>query len=253
MRPIYSMSRRDLVALPMLPQNLEEAIIQAQAATKAAIAAGHRKITAEIIYPELRFMGIAEQFLPVFAEYGGTLRVLFTDTGAAALAKRDWPNADFKIADMGSSRSPVIEKIQPEDQLFVAVEPSAVEVEQIEKLCLAADDRPVVLLLPKMEDAAIVGIGYAARQLRDRFISTLTNAYYIKPVSDEVIIYRCFPSPWQVWQMQEDEYQIVAELDHKPLGDELDTILAGDKGATEAATPAGMFAGLQRFMRTLSR
>jgi Domain of unknown function (DUF1995) len=242
-----------VVVLPMLPQNLEEAIVQAQAATKAAIEAGHRKITAEIIYPELRFMGIAQQFLAVFAEYGGTMRVLFTDAGAAALAKRDWPDADFKIADMGSSRSPVIDKIQPEDQLFVAVEPSAVEVEQIEKLCQAADDRPVVLLLPKMEDAAIVGIGYAARQLRDRFISTLTNAYYIKPVSDEVIIYRCFPSPWQVWQLKEDEYQILAELDHKPLGDELDTILAGRQGATEAASPAGMFAGLQRFMRTLSR
>jgi Domain of unknown function (DUF1995) len=238
----------------MLPQNLEESIEQAQAATTAALAAGHRRVTAEFIYPELRFMGIAEQFLPVFAEYGSALRVFFSDTGAAALAKRDWPDAGFKISDMGSSRSPIVDKLQPEDQIYVAVEPSAVEVEQIEKLCLNADDRPVVLLMPKLEDAAIVGIGYAARQLRDRFISTLVTAYYIKPLSDEVIIYRCFPGEWQVWQSKDGgEYQVVAELSHKPLGDELDRILSGGDDAAAPVTPAGMFAGLQRFMRTLSR
>jgi hypothetical protein len=239
----------------MLPQNLEESIEQAQSATVAALEAGHRRVTAEFIYPELRFMGIAEQFLPVFAEYGSGLRVFFSDTGAAALAKRDWPNAGFKISDMGSSRSPIGDKTQPEDQIYVAVEPSAVEVEQIEKLCLNADDRPVVLLMPKLEDAAIVGIGYAARQLRDRFISTLVTAYYIKPLSDEVIIYRCFPGEWQVWQVKDGgEYEVVAELSHKPLGDELDRILSGGDATADApVTPAGIFAGLQRFMRTLSR
>jgi hypothetical protein len=240
----------------MLPQNLEESIAQAQSATTAAIAAGHAKVTVEIVYPELRFMGVAEKFLPVFADDGSGLRVLFTDTGAAALAKRDWPNAEFQIADMGSSRSPVTEKIQSEDRLFVAVEPSAVEVEQIEKLCQAAEGRPVVLLLPKLEDAAIVGIGYAARQLRDRFITTLTTAYYIKPLSDDLIIYRCFPGQWQVWQIPNggDAYEVMAELDHKPMGDELDNLLAGGTAADPAQPKAaGIFSGLQRFMRTLSR
>jgi Domain of unknown function (DUF1995) len=240
----------------MLPQNLEESIAQAQSATTAAIAAGHAKVTVEIVYPELRFMGVAEKFLSVFTDDGSGLRVLFTDTGAAALAKRDWPNAEFQIADMGSSRSPVTEKIQPEDRLFVAVEPSAVEVEQIEKLCQAATGRPVVLLLPKLEDAAIVGIGYAARQLRDRFITTLTTAYYIKPLSDDLIIYRCFPGQWQVWQIPTggDAYEVMAELDHKPMGDELDNLLAGGTAADPAQPKAaGIFSGLQRFMRTLSR
>jgi hypothetical protein len=238
----------------MLPQSLEEAIEQSKVATQAAIDAGHLKITTEFIYPELRFMGIAEQFLPFLTEqYGGTMRVLFTDTGAAALARRDWPEAGFKIGDVGSSRSPVVEKIQPEDRIFVAVEPSAVEVEQIEKLCQAAaeEDRPVILLMPRLEDAAIVGIGYAARQLRDRFIKTLTNAYYIKPLSDEVVIYHCFPDQWQVWQAKDGEYQVIAELPYKPLGDQLDTILMGDQESAPTKA-SGIFSGLQRFMRTLS-
>ncbi len=235
----------------MLPQSIEEAIEQAKIATQAAIAAGHPKITIEIVYPELRSMGVAQQFLPFLAEeYGATLRVLFTDTGAAALARRDWSAAKFQISDVGSSRSPVVDKIQPEDRIYVAVEPSAVEVEQIEKLCGVAEDRPVVLLLPRLEDAAIVGIGYAARQLRDRFIKNLTTAYYIKPLSDEVAIYRCFPGQWQVWRMQDEEYQVVAELPYKPLGDELDRILMGDEESAPA-TAAGIFSGLKRFMKTL--
>ncbi len=235
----------------MLPQSIEEAIEQAKVATQEVIAAGHPKITVEIVYPELRSMGVAQQFLPVLAEeYGATLRVLFSDTGAAALARRDWPTAGFQISDMGSSRSPVIDKIQPEDRLYVAVEPSAVEVEQIEKLCGAAAGRPVVLLMPKLEDAAIVGIGYAARQLRDRFIKNLTTAYYIKPLSNEVTIYRCFPGQWQVWQVVDGNYQVISELPSKPLGDELDRILMADQESAPA-TAAGIFSGLKRFMKTL--
>lgn len=178
------------------------------------------------------------------------------DTGTAALAKRDWQDINFKIDDLGNSRSPIETKIQAEDQLFIAIEPSAIEVAQVEKLCLAAGDRPVILFLPKLEDAAIVGIGYAARQLRDRFMTTLTCAYYIKPLETSAI-YRCYPAQWQVWTEQGDEYTLLAERPEKPVGDELDDILTpSNPNAGDPATPTksvSIFASLGRFLRTLSR
>ncbi len=244
--------------MSQLPTTLEESIALAQAATIAAIADGHQRITVEILIPELKSMGLARQFIESFSDRGHTLKVLFPDTGAAALAKRDWQEIDFKIDDLGNSRSPIEAKIQAEDRLFIAIEPSAIEVAQIEKLCIAAGNRPVILFLPKLEDAAIVGIGYAARQLRDRFLTTLTCAYYIKPL-ETAAIYRCYPAQWQVWSEQNDagDYKLIAESPQKPVGDELDAILMpATTNPGEPATPTksvGIFASLGRFLRTLSR
>ncbi len=241
--------------MSQLPTTLEQSIALAQAATIAAIADGHQRITVEIAIPELKSMNLARQFIESFTESGNTLKVLFADTGAAALARRDWPDINFKIADLGTSRSPIAEKIQAEDQLFIAIEPSAIEVEQVEKLCVAAGDRPVILFLPKLEDAAIVGIGYAARQLRDRFLTTLTCAYYLKPLETSAI-YRCYPDQWQVWLEQDDDYTLLAECPQKPVGDELDAILMPPSAPDDSSTPvksAGVFASLGRFLRTLSR
>jgi Domain of unknown function (DUF1995) len=240
-----------------LPTTLEESIALAQTAALAAIADGYQRITVEILIPELKSMDLAQQFITAFADRGNTLKVLFTDTGAASLAKRDWTDINFKISDVGSSRSPVADKIQAEDRLFIAIEPSAVEVEQIEKLCNAAGDRPVILFLPRLEDAAIVGIGYAARQLRDRFLTTLHSAYYIKPLEASAI-YRCYPGQWQVWLEQDDDYTLLAERPQKPVGDELDEILSpstttGVEAVPKATKSGGVFASLGRFMRTLSR
>jgi Domain of unknown function (DUF1995) len=242
--------------MSQLPTTLEESIALARAATIAAIADGHQRITVEILIPELKSMSWARQFIEAFTDRGNTLKVLLPDTGAAALAKRDWQDINFKIDDLGNSRSPIETKIQAEDQLFIAIEPSAIEVAQVEKLCIAAGDRPVILFLPKLEDAAIVGIGYAARQLRDRFMTTLTCAYYIKPLETSAI-YRCYPAQWQVWVERGDEYALLAERPQKPVGDELDEILMpSNTNPSDSATPTksvGIFASLGRFLRTLSR
>jgi Domain of unknown function (DUF1995) len=242
--------------MSQLPTTLEDSILLAQAATLAAIADGHQRITIEIAIPELKSMNLARQFIAAFSDRGHTLKVFLPDTGAAALAKRDWEEIDFKIDDLGSSRSPITDKIQAEDQLFIAIEPSAIEVAQVEKLCIAAGSRPVILFLPKLEDAAIVGIGYAARQLRDRFLTTLTCAYYIKPLETSAI-YRCYPSQWQVWLERDDDYTLLAESPHKPVGDELDALLmpanpTPGNNPTSPKSPS-LFASLGRFLRTLSR
>jgi hypothetical protein len=73
-------------------------------------------------------------------------------------------------------------------------------------------------------------------------------------------VLRCYPSPWQVWQEKNDTYQLIAEVSTKPVGEELDNILAGTTQASDTATnntptpkKPGLFTNLQRFIRTLSR
>ena len=113
------------------------------------------------------------------------------------------------------------------------VAPSAVEVAQVESLCNLAGERPCVLLNPQLEDIYTVGIGMAARKLRERLLSTIEPCYYLRPI-DPAAILRSYPGLWQVWLEIDDEYQLIAEEPQRPAGDALDQILAKAMGSSEA-------------------
>ncbi|ARV60332.1 hypothetical protein BZZ01_18370 [Nostocales cyanobacterium HT-58-2] len=239
-----------------LPNSLEDAIAQARETTKAALTDGYKRLQVEILIPELKPILVAKEFLPVFEEYGSRLKVFFPDAGGAALARRDWTDVPFKILDIGTGKLPLEQKIEPEDEIFFLIAPTVVEVTEVEKMAQLVGDRPIVILNPRLEDLGAVGIGYAARQLRERFIKTLESCYYLRPVDDETAVFRCYPRAWEVWVEKSGEYQKIAELPQKPSGDELDLILAKTQpaSATIAASPAkkpNLFKGLQRFLRAL--
>jgi hypothetical protein len=239
-----------------LPKTLEDAIAQSTEAVKSALADGVTRIQVELLFPELKFMTVAEQFLPQFTEYESRLKVFFADAGAAALARRDWKDAGFQISDIGTGRAASLAaKIQPEDEIFLFIAPTSVEVPQLEKLCELIGERPVIMLTPRLEDSSIVGIGYTARETRRRFISTIESCYYIRPVDDQSALFRCYPGLWEIWLETEGEYQKITELPKKPSGDELDAILLGKGENTTESTPAkksSVFKSLQRFIKALS-
>ncbi|MFN6570413.1 DUF1995 family protein [Dendronalium sp. ChiSLP03b] len=240
-----------------LPNSLEDAIAQSRLATQAALADGYTRLQVEFLFPELKHLLVAQDFLPVFAEYESRLKVFLADAGGAALARRDWADAPFKILDIGTGRAASLQtKIQPEDEIFLFVAPTSVEVPQMEKLCQEIGDRPLVILNPRLEDSGVVGIGYAARQIRDRFLSTIESCYYLRPVDEETAVFRCYPGQWEVWVENSGEYQKIAELPKKPSGDDLDFILMkGNSQTTAEAVPTkkpSMFKSLQRFLKALS-
>ncbi|XHL97954.1 MAG: DUF1995 family protein [Microcoleus anatoxicus] len=266
-----------------LPKDLNEAIAQSRTATSAALSDGKTLLQVELVFPEiaLQAQSIAAQFVPEFEEMYSGVKVLFPDTGAAALARRDWGKTEFKVTDLGSSRTPVedkiepagksrsgrssssrkiVHKIEPEDQLFLLVNPAAVEVPQVEKLYIAAGDRPVIILNPRLEDVATIGIGYAGRQLRDRFLNKIESCYYIRAL-ESAVLFRCYPQSWQVWLSKNDDYELISETAQKPVGDDLDRILAkalgiADPDSTAPAKPlkkTGFMAELQRFLKALTQ
>jgi len=242
-----------------IPTTIPIATEQAMAATKAALDAGVSRLQVEMVIPELKQQPIAEQFLELFS--GRQFKVLFPDAGAAALARRDWNNPDFVIRGLGE----LIQTIDPEDDFYLVVNPSAVEVGKVEALCNETLDQPVVLLNPQLEDVAVVGIGYAARQLRDRFLSQIETCYYVRPV-DQGVVYRAYPGPWQIWrETAPDEYEHVQDLSTRPSGEDIDRILYGEGEPAAEAFDAqssgqggkgkkkGILAELQQFLRALSQ
>lgn len=241
---------------PTIPTTLPEATEQAKTAVQAAIKAGKTRLQVEMAIPELKHQPIAQQFLDLFGTQ--QFKVLFPDAGAAALARRDWQNPDFVIRGLNELAEPV----EADDDLYLVVNPSSIEVAAVESLCNAAGDRPVVLLNPALEDVAIVGIGYAARQLRDRFLSQIESCYYLKPI-ENAAIYRCYPGPWQVWrETAPDTYEWVCDFPKIPSGEDIDRVLYGDLAAADAppnpnnsSAPRkkGFLAELQQFLRALTQ
>ncbi|MGK7931986.1 MAG: DUF1995 family protein [Microcystaceae cyanobacterium] len=242
------------------PNSLEDIVVQAKAATQVALESGVKLCQIELVIPEiaLQAQSLAQQFIPLLEEYGSGLRVLFPDTGAAALARRDWGDTSFSVSDMGSRNTPVEYKITDEDTAFLVVCPSSVEVQSVEKLSQLANDRPVVLLIPQLEDVSIVGIGYAARQLRERFISQIETAYYFR-VLEGAVVMRSYPNLWQVWLEKEEQYELIAEEPTKPMGEALDIIinkaLGNDSDDQTVAKPkqGGLFSEIGRFFKALSQ
>ena len=133
-------------------------------------------------------------------------------------------------------------------------------MQSVERLCELAGDRPVILLIPQLEDVSVVGIGYAARQLRERFIGTLYSAYYFRPLEGAAVI-RSHPSAWQVYLEKDEDYSLIAELPEKPAGEALERLLIeatnpGDtptEGTTAQPKRGGIMANLNRFLKALSQ
>ena len=243
------------------PETLDAAVEQAKEATQKAIADGYRLVQVELLIPEiaLKAEALALEFAQLFAEQSSGVKVMFADTGAAALARRNWEEQPFQVTDMGSRFTPIETQITPEDEIFIVTCPSAVEVERAEKLSQLAGDRPVIFLIPQLEDVAVVGIGLAARKLRDRFIKNIYSCYYLRPLEDAAIL-RCHPDSWQIWLESESGYELATELSTKPMGEDLERLMISltnpdAEDANPNAQPrkkTSLLGNLQQFLKALS-
>jgi hypothetical protein len=243
--------------MTQLPNTLDDAIVQAQAATQAALQVGYKRVSVELLFPELKAMPVAQQFAAAFfEEYGAGLKIFFTDAGTAAWAKKNWEDVPCKFGsiDVAGQRqtTTVEEQIEADDRLYIFVSPSSVEVGPVEQIANAAGDRPVILLNPRLEDVATIGIGYAGRQLRDRFLTTIEPCYYLRPLDDNLALMRNYPSQWQVWFEQGGDWRVIGDDRVKPDSEKITGLLMQATGGAKPKS-SGLMAGLGEFLKALSR
>ncbi|NJK56535.1 MAG: DUF1995 family protein [Pleurocapsa sp. SU_5_0] len=243
------------------PETLDAAVEQAKEAAQTAIADGYNLVQVELVVPEIALQSeaLALEFAQLFAATGSRVKVMFPDTGASALAKRNWGEQPFAVTDMGSRFTSIETQIAEEDEIFIVACPSAVEVERAEKLSQLAGDRPVLFLIPQLEDVAVVGIGLAARQLRDRFIKNIYSCYYLRPLEEGAIL-RCHPSPWQIWLERDSGYELATELTTKPMGEDLERLMidltnpqTANSDGKSSKKKMSLLGNLQKFLNALSQ
>jgi len=235
----------------VFPDSLEASISQAVEATKAAIAADQTLLQIEIAIPELKPLPVAQQYLSQLLELKGNVKVFFSDTGAAALARHQWQDIPHELRGIEE----LVEPVQPEDDAFVFIAPTPVEVGKVEQICNQAGERLCILLNPKLEDVSIVGIGMAGRSLRERFLSRIESCYSFFPLERGALIH-AYPADWQVWwaetEAEGSEYQLVASEPTRPSGERLGEILA-PMMATEQVSKPSLFGNMQQFWKALTQ
>lgn len=233
----------------VFPDSLETSISQAVEATKVAIADHKTLLQIEIAIPELKPLPVAQQYLSQLPNLGENVKVFFSDTGAAALARHQWKDISYELRGIEE----LIDPVQPENDAFVFIAPTPVEVGKVEQICSQAGDRVCILLNPKLEDVSIVGIGMAGRTLRERFLNNIESCYSFLPLERGAVI-RSYPSEWQIWwaEGEEDEHQILATEESRPSGERIGQLLASST-TTEDNRKPGLLDNMQQFWKALTQ
>ncbi|WP_017324856.1 DUF1995 family protein [Synechococcus sp. PCC 7336] len=229
---------------PQLPDDFAGALAQAVAGSKAALAAGYKRLQVDILAPDLKPDSLAYPFHTLFEQ---PFAFVFADAGAAALARHQWQQPDWIACDVNSAMQ------LDRDVALIFSMPSLVEIEAVEQLCNdrnsaistnKAKDVPTIAINPQLQDTGTAGVGLSGRRLRTRFLNTLEPCYYLQSFGQGALL-RVYPHPWTVWQLTDGEsYELLEVVSSKPSGEQLAQIFAADKAES-------LWGGIRRFMRAL--
>jgi len=210
----------------MLPADLRQAQSQALEALHSALdSKDNGRWTVELRFEGLRVLPIALRLAENLQESGHTLRLLFPDAGATALARRDAPHLAPVIASLAEHRrlqeAMAGEGVVP---LLLVIGPGPSDYGLVETVC--SDHRgAVVLLNPTLEDAA-VGIGSVARARRKGFLAQWQAAYALQPFAASALR-RAHPGEWELYRLDPDGFRLAGHFPQKPTSEEQDEALSG--------------------------
>lgn len=237
----------------MLPSDLTTAEAELLAALESALASGGSgRWTAELRFSGLRLLPVVLRLAAALEARRGPLALLFTDAGAAALARRDGPLLAPLIRSLADHRrlqqqeAPQSGPAAALPQLLLLVTPGQADYEAVEAVC-TAHRGPVVLLNPSLEDSA-VGIGSVARERRRGFLAGLQSAYALIPQASSALR-RAHPENWELYRLDPDGFRLTARFDHRPDREEQEQALLG----SEAGGLGGALRSVDRLLEGLQR
>ena len=221
-----------------LPVDLAAAEAQLLSALESALTENAKgRWTTEMRFEGLRFTPVALRLQRQLDRPGRRCQLLFSDAGAAALAKRDAPDQSVSIDSLADW---LARNIDPE-RLLLAVTPVPPDYEDVEAVC-SGHQGAVVLLNGRLEDAA-VGIGSVARERRRGFMAAWRSAYTLQPLANAALLHT-HPNDWELYRLDPDGYRLAARFEKRPAPEELDEALV-------SGSQAGLRA-VDRFVRELN-
>ncbi len=169
------------------------------------------RLSINIKFEGLRTLPLSLRFVDKLQSDDIQFVLLFPDTGATALAKRDSPQHVDCIFSFNEILKKEIQLDQNKLVILVAPQPFEYnEFQQIVDLCLGT----VLMINGKLEDSA-VGIGSVARERRKKALLSWENIYWLEPIQRGALM-RVFPNEWVIFHCSKDGYRKVKSFEKKP-------------------------------------
>jgi hypothetical protein len=222
----------------MLPSDLRQAESQALQALLSALAGGSpRRWTVDLRFEGLKVLPLALRLAARLLERTPDLKLVFSDAGATALARRDGGGLAPLILSLSDQHRRQTSALEGEalaaereglgSETLLLVAPSPSDYALVEAVC-TTHAGPVVLLNPTLEDGA-VGIGSVARARRKGFLAQWQAAYFLQPFANAALR-RAHPDDWELYRLDADGFRLAARFPQKPTAEEQDTALIGESG-----------------------
>lgn len=181
--------------------------------------------------------------------------VLLPDSGAAALARRDWSenggNIPAGVVLTGMDRWVKGEDIEG---VFI-VAPRASEVEDLEEGVSQAGDLPTIVVNPDLVDMGVTGLSLNARSLRERVIDMFETTYFLRVYGWGVLL-RSYPGEWGVWvddESQASGFRCLRSFTTRPSNEQIEELLEEDSDESAPRASSNWVTKLQRFIKVYMR
>ncbi len=170
-----------------------------------------KRLAINLRFEGLRISPLALRLANKLLSFDIKVKLLWSDAGSVALAKRDMPNL---VNNIFSFTDIISEKIKTsEDDLLIAVSPQPFDYELFELLPTKHDGK-IIMLNGKLEDTA-VGIGSIGRDRRRSFIGSWEYIYSLEPFNKSALM-KLYPFDWSLFRLDEDGYRYVESFKDKP-------------------------------------
>tara|TARA_Y100001968_G_scaffold167127_1_gene153090 strand:+ start:14061 stop:14681 length:621 start_codon:yes stop_codon:yes gene_type:complete len=137
--------------------------------------------------------------------------ITYSDPGAVALAKRDYPEIKDNIFTFKSFNDS--KHITETSSILISMLPQPYDFDSFEPMCENYKGKHYSLN-PKFEDANI-GIGSVIRERRKNFVNTWNNIYFIQPLNNGALMH-ISPDNWALFKEKDSKYYFVKDFESKP-------------------------------------
>jgi len=199
--------------MQILPNDLNKALDDMLNAIETSLASSETRFLLELKFEGIKFNNIGFKIFSNISKLKNknNIYLVFSDPGAVALAKRDFPENKDKIFTFNSfNKSKYIEDC---NSILISMIPQPYDFDTFEPMCENFKGKHFSLN-PKFEDANI-GIGSVIRERRKNFVKTWNNSYYLQPLKNGALMH-ISPNNWALFKEKENKYFFVKDFSSKP-------------------------------------
>jgi Domain of unknown function (DUF1995) len=196
-----------------LPENYDQAIQQAQLAVRKALQDGKLRLQVEIQSARRSVVFIAQ---PIMNALPQPLTVVF-GTGTADNAYNEWGEVPFQLVNISERES-----IGKQWAALALLDASSIDVDEVIQYAESAQEKAFLMINNWPEAPGLTGIGRGKASVRQRFRESIEVAYFVQAYRYRpLVLYRCYPKPWQVWKQEGNDYTLVKEFEKLPSKQEV--------------------------------